>query len=458
MTGERLPDRPLQSVTQSVCPVCLRTIGALRAVRGDTVNLIKECPQHGRFETPVWRGEPALDSWLRPKIPTSPTLCHTNVKRGCPHDCGLCPEHQQRTCCVLLEVTERCNLRCPVCFASAGERVSRDAPLEQVGFWYDRILEASGVCNIQLSGGEPTLRNDLPDIIRLGISKGFTYFQLNTNGLRLADEPAYAQALRDAGLSSVFLQFDGLDDAIYTALRGRPLLDVKRRAVEICTGLGLGVVLVPTMVPGVNGHALGDIVRYALSMGRFARGVHVQPVSHFGRYPKDEQQRLTLPEVIRALEEQTDGLLPLTAFQPSGGMHAMCSFHANFLRMDNGLKPLKGETGCCGPAPDQPILAEVAVCRTRDFVARQWSAPQNASCGCGEPAGDLDAFLQQAQGGTFCVSAMAFQDAWSLDLERLRGCCVHVMSPDGRLMPFCAWNLTAADGMPLYRNRDRSRA
>ena len=367
-----------------------------------------------------------------------------------------------------MEVTERCNLRCPVCFAGAGKAgTPADPPLSKVEFWYDRILEASGICNIQLSGGEPTLRDDLPDIIRLGRAKGFHYFQLNTNGLRLAQEPSYAKALRDAGLSSVFLQFDGLDDDIYQTLRGRPLYQIKQRAVEICTGLGLGVVLVPTVVPGVNDHALGDIVRYALRMGPCARGVHLQPVSLFGRYPGNghAQPRLTLPELLRALHGQTNGLLPLLAFQPSGGMHAMCSFHANFLRTPDGLKPLKGESGCCGPKPPQklaPVRAEVAVCRTRDFVARQWSAPskpkepETPACGCAsEPQGDLDAFLQQARSGTFCVSAMAFQDAWTLDLERLRGCCVHVMSPDGRLMPFCAWNLTAADGSPLYRGTEQ---
>lgn len=443
--------------TRSVCPVCLRTVGARRVGLGDTVSLVKECPEHGRFSVPIWRGEPDFEAWRRPKIPSAPRLGLTRRDKGCPHDCGLCEEHGQHTCTALLEVTARCNLACPVCFASAGGTdPAGDPDLARIGFWYERVMAASGPCNIQLSGGEPTVRDDLPDIVALGRERGFSFIQLNTNGLRLAQDATFAQDLRDAGLASVFLQFDAMDDETYRVLRGRPLLRRKLRAVERCLELGLGVVLVPTLAPGVNAQGLGPIIDYALSMGVGLRGVHVQPMSRFGRFPgAPDGERITLPEVMRLLETQTGGMLRVAHFGPPGCEHALCSFHATYVRTpEGGLKPLKAG-GCCGPKAE-PIPAEEGSRRSVARVAREWIAPNMADASHGKPMagpkGDFDLFLEQAR-ATFTVSAMAFQDAWTLDLERLQGCCIHVISPDGRLVPFCAWNLTAADGTPLHRGQ-----
>ena len=128
---------------------------------------------------------------MRPKTPSFPKNPFTEIKQGCPYDCGLCPDHRQQSCCVLLEVTQRCDLRCPVCFADAAHNPSPDLSLSEIGVWYERLLAAGGPFNIQLSGGEPCVRDDLPEIIRLGRSHGFTFFQLNTNGLRLARDAAY---------------------------------------------------------------------------------------------------------------------------------------------------------------------------------------------------------------------------------------------------------------------------
>ncbi|MEZ4527066.1 MAG: hypothetical protein R2941_14205 [Desulfobacterales bacterium] len=148
--------------TQSLCPECLKRIPAYYAKDADAVFLIKTCEEHGQFQTIVWRGKPDFETWARPKIPTRAQVCYAGVDRGCPFDCGLCPEHRQHTCTALLEITHRCNLNCPVCFASAGHTAPPDPDLEVISGWYERVMNASGVCNIQLSGGEPTLRDDLP--------------------------------------------------------------------------------------------------------------------------------------------------------------------------------------------------------------------------------------------------------------------------------------------------------
>lgn len=451
------------STTESVCPECLASVPARRVARGEDVYLEKSCPQHGSFRTIIWRGQPAFSSWVRPKIPTSPQNPFTEVQHGCPHDCGLCPDHRQQPCCVLLEVTQRCDLRCAFCFAKAGGKQAADPSLEAIEAWYRRLLAAGGPFNIQLSGGEPCVRHDLPDIIALGCSLGFTFFQVNTNGLRLARDPAYLQKLKAAGLSTVFLQFDGTRDEIYQKMRGGKLLAKKLQTIEQCTKHGLGVVLVPTLVPGINTDNIGDILRLAWSYAPAVRGVHFQPVSYFGRYPQppSDSDRITIPEVIRAIEAQTGGLVRRESFKPPGGENALCSFHANFVLMPEGeLKPLTRHNpgqSCCAPAERVEERAEEGALKSRLVTAKQWSAPQAIELKDrnGPTLGGWDEFLARARTHTFCISGMAFQDAWNLDLERLRDCYIINVSPTGGLVPFCAYNLTDRHGRALYRKAEQ---
>ena len=450
------------SATHSLCPVCLQRVPAVREQEGEDVFLVKECADHGRFRTVIWRGAPAFADWQRPKKPSSPRQAATRVERGCPFDCGLCPAHGQHTCTALIEITGRCNLGCPVCFADAGGGADREPSLVRIGFLLDRVLAASGPCNLQLSGGEPTVREDLPAIIALARRKGFSFVQLNTNGLRLAAAPDYAVQLKEAGLASVFLQFDGLSAASHQALRGRDLRAVKEAAIRHAAAAGLGIVLVPTLVPGVNTAEIGAIIDYAARFAPAVRGVHFQPVSYFGRFPQApaDTHRLTLPEVIALIAAQSGGAIRPEHFAPPACEHALCSFHGTFLIDEDGrLQPLGNrQPACCatGPTPTALEGREKSV----SFTARQWSLPLAATdCGCtpgaGAPLDDLDRFLARARTHTFSISAMAFQDAWNLDLERLRGCCIHVVAPDGRLVPFCAYNLTSSEGRALYRGVTR---
>ena len=428
-------------VTKSVCPVCLRTIDAEKAVGDDGyIYLTKTCPEHGSFETLIWEG--GIVDYLKwdsaPGGGNAPDRT-VPVKDGCPRDCGLCEEHESAGCCVLLELTKRCNLRCPVCFASAGEG-SGESALSEIFALYDMLMERGGPFNIQLSGGEPTLRDDLPEIVRLGRSKGFSFFQLNTNGLRLADEPGYAHMLREAGVSCAFLQFDGLRDSTYEALRGRALLDTKLRAIDSCAAAGLPVVLVPTLVPGINVSEIGEMLRFALSRAPQVRGVHFQPVSYFGRCElKEPETRLTIPRILREIEAQTDGAMKEADFAGGGAESAYCSFHASYKRLPGGALqalPRRRSHCCCTKS-----------CDARDFVAGRWGAQEHADAG--EDA--FDRFLREANEMVFTVSGMAFQDAYNLDLKRLRRCYINEADPERGMVPFCAYNLTSRDGKYLYR-------
>jgi uncharacterized radical SAM superfamily Fe-S cluster-containing enzyme len=332
-------------------------------------------------------------------------------------------------------------------------------------------MTAVGPCNLQLSGGEPTLRDDLPEIVEAARRVGYSFIQVNTNGLRLAADRAYGRRLSAAGLSSVFLQFDGVDDETSLTLRGRALLEQKLRAVRNCGRIGLGVVLVPTLVRGVNTGSVGDIVRQGLRLAPTVRGIHFQPVSYFGRFPRQigDEGRFTLPELMRCLEEQTDGLIRVDDFSPPGCEHAHCSFHATYMHSgEGGLRALgaaKGDSCCVVDA------GAGGVRKTVETVSRRWTLPSRPTnfrlpplpeetyCGSRADATriegplDLDLFLREVAARSFTISAMAFQDADNLDLERLRGCCISVVSADGRLVPFCAYNLTSREGRSLYRRR-----
>jgi uncharacterized radical SAM superfamily Fe-S cluster-containing enzyme len=459
-----------RSRTESLCPVCLQRLPAWRIAAGDEIHLVKTCPQHGEFRTPIWRGEPAFDQWQRPKIPVGPPAYFSSVGKGCPFDCGLCPDHRQRSCTVIIEVTQRCDLGCPVCYADAPASID-DLSLGAIADLFRRAKRAGPGCNIQLSGGEPTLRDDLPSIVAMGREIGLNFIQINTNGMRLGRDRAFVNALKAAGLASVFLQFDGTEDDIYQRLRGRPLVAAKAAAIEACAELGIGVVLVPTLVPGVNDHNIGAILQAALAWLPAVRGVHFQPVSYFGRYPgaPEAASRMTLPEVLGAIEAQSGGLFKADHFAPPGCENALCSFHGQFIQLSEGkviATNAATATRCCST----PTKADEGAAKAISCVARQWSGrdqttlfkPPGGDCACQSPPQvntedeqtsplNMDSFIERARTHTFSISAMAFQDAWNIALDRVRDCCIHVMAPDGRLVPFCLYNLTAADGRKLYR-------
>jgi uncharacterized radical SAM superfamily Fe-S cluster-containing enzyme len=418
-------DRPIRK-TRSVCPLCLKNIPAeLWQDESGAVTMKKSCCEHGEFTVPVWRGKLDFESWTEHIPPLG-----GDMGLSCPTNCGICAEHESGSCCVLLEVTKRCNLRCRFCFANGGSP-EEDESLDALKAAITDIVQKRGNVLLQLSGGEPTLRNDLPELVRFAKSAGCSYVQLNTNGIRLAEDEEYAEALKDAGLDIVFLQFDGTKDEIYEFLRGRALLAVKEKAIDVCAGLGLGVTLVPTVVPGVNTDNLGELVRYAAQRVPAVRAVHFQPVSYFGRFPNapENEQRYTLDQLMSDIAKQSG--IGIDSFMPSRCDHPLCGFHANYIvRPDGSLKALSNishsakKKGC---AVDN-----------RAYVGKHWTRPPH------EPAPasisdemDFDTFLYCMRQRNLCLSSMAFQDAMNLNIERLHQCTLHVYE-NGTVKPFCA--------------------
>ena len=425
--------------TYSVCPVCFRRIKAELAAKKDGIYMEKTCPEHGDFSTVVWRGKSGILSWYGDSEPIP-----DGGLPSCPSACisGICPEHKNETCCVVLEVTNRCSLNCKYCFADGGG--DGEPKLSEIESAIKGFVRP-GYTLVQLSGGEPTMREDIDEVVRAAKTAGCKYVQLNTNGIKLAEDETLAAKLASAGLSFVFLQFDGMDDEIYVKLRGRPLADIKRRAIENCAKHNIGVTLVPTVVRGVNEKSLGEIIRFAVKMSPAVRGVHFQPVAHIGRIPHlpANEERITLDELMAEIESQSMWLVKSGSLQPSRCDHPMCGFHGDFIVLEDGtLYPLtkKREDApkcCCG--------AKSPADSNREFVGRRWQRSESTMCSCqtsSKDITDMEYFLERLKSSGFTITSMAFQDAGNLDIERLSRCSLHA-AKDGKLVPFCANYLTS---------------
>jgi 7,8-dihydro-6-hydroxymethylpterin dimethyltransferase len=438
--------------TESLCPVCLEIIPAVRTVREGKIYLFKKCPEHGEFQALLWRDADLYEQWSQGCEHAAPVKAPEEKLPVCPYDCGLCSAHEGGTCTAIFHLTDACNMSCPVCFASGGQESHDHGPtLEAIRRMYALYIDQGQSPSIQLSGGEATLRDDLPDIIRMGKDMGTAHIQVNTNGLRLAKEKDYAIRLKDAGADLIYLQFDGVSDEVYRTLRGRNMRQIKLTALDHCRKAGIGVLLVPTVYPDVNDHQLGDIVKVAKEWMPVVKGIHFQPVSFFGRFPgrsPRDQDRITIPDVLKALEQQTGGEIPMEAVVPRRRFDSHCAFSSVFLLgKDQRLHPItEGESP---PAvktkikdPDHfPIKANAY---TNKFwrMGDEGSDKQKKT-----PAAEV---AQRLRNYTLSITGMHFQDVWTIDLQRLKGCCVHVTTPDQLRIPLCAYYLTGVDGRRLY--------
>lgn len=435
--------------TESLCPICLKRIPARKVEDSGKVYLEKTCPEHGESKVLIWRQDVRhyLDWTMGSEKGSGPLHSFTTVDKGCPYDCGLCPEHWTRACTMVLEITLRCNLRCPVCFASADENRKYEPDIEVIRGMYEAAMEGVGACTIQLSGGEPTVRDDLPQIIALGREVGFSHILINTNGVRIARDPDYLRRIKDAGASAIYLQFDGVTDDVYRYTRGRNLFNIKRQALANCAVEKIGVILVPTIVPSVNDRQLGDIIQFAKSWIPTVKGVHFQPISYLGRYPHPpgDEDRITIPDVIHALECQTDGELKWQDFLPRHAQDSHCSFSSFFILTQGGkLQAMSnlargrvtGWGSCSEPPPEES---------SRRFMSRHWQLDESCCQSWG-----ADDFYSRVLNYYLTISCMPFQDVWSVDIDRLRGCCGHVVTPGRQIIPFCAYYLTSSSGQRLY--------
>ena len=339
----RLREYRFLGMTQSLCPTCLAVVPAKIIVRdGKRVYFRKRCPTHGVREDFIC-SDVALYDRMEFSLPGKAPRFGVEPEKGCPLDCGLCTEHEQHTCVGLVEITAACNLSCPVCYAGSGPG-QKHLSFAECRAAIDRLVEVETRPEVlQLSGGEPTIHPEFREILEYACAQPIDIVMINTNGIRLANDAELVAFLaRFRHRIEVYLQFDGLSDEAYLALlRGEPLADTKLRAVETLGKLGIRTTLVTTLQPGVNDHEIGAIVRFGLER-RWITGISFQPATYSGRtvLPETLERRITFPDVIRAIAEQTDGLFREDDFMPLPCAHPNCHSLAYAYRSGGKVVPL----------------------------------------------------------------------------------------------------------------------
>ena len=443
--------------TNALCPECMKTIHADKIVEGDDVYIVKTCPEHGTWKVKIWTGaENYKYLYEFAAVPKTPEKFAIPQIKDCPHDCGLCNQHLQHSCLNVVEVTNRCNLNCPICFATAnGCGYDFHPDMDTIRGMFQTVVDyvKSPRC-VQISGGEPTVRDDLPEIVKMAKDMGIEHVEVNTNAVRIAKDMDYLRALKDAGVDDFYFQFDGTDDEIYIQTRGKPLFDIKKKAIENCGEVGIGITLVVTVTPDINLHHVGDIIRFAAKNVPVVKGVHFQPIAHFGRYPVEptDENRVLLPDLAHEIEVQTKSMLKADNFIPTSCSNVHCDLKSlSVVFPDGSLFPLT--TMALGPPQKTDNVAD----KTRKEVSELWRFIEDSMDG-EDPDRDKDdnswrTFVKRAKTHYLTVSAMAFQDVWTGEVERWERCCIHVVTLDGKLIPFCLFNTTARDGTTLYRRK-----
>lgn len=460
--------------TKSLCPECLRVVDAKVYEEGGVVYISKECPEHGGFEDVYWSSYEQYERVLKfEHIGDGLANPRTRREKGCPFDCGICNEHRSFTVLAIIDVTNRCNLRCPICFANAGAagyvyEPSTEAVKQIIDNF--RSNEPAKPPGLQFSGGEPTVREDLPELIEYADKAGFHHIEVNTNGLRLTDIE-YCKELVDAGANAIYLQFDGVTSDVYLRTRGVDLLEVKKKVIENCRKIGFdAVVLVPTLVRGVNDHQVGDIIKFAAKNADVVRCVNFQPVSICGRIDRQQlrQMRVTIPDLMRLAEEQTQGQVRQNDWYPVpfvvpipraiGALknhrygaeftaHPHCGMATYLFVEGDKVTPITRKANVEGFMKNMEEAWRLAE-RGRRWRAKLklLTALRHVKWGLLRrlvwpilKTGTYES-LRDFHFKSILLASMHFMDAYNFDLERVQRCVIHYGIPDGRIVPFCSMN------------------
>ncbi len=443
----------------SLCDECLRRIEGKLVIRDNMVWMYKWCPSHGQTKVLVasdaafWRM--GREVYIKP--PEMPERFNTEMAWGCPYDCGLCPDHMQHSCLTILEVTDHCNLSCPVCYAASGPHRTERRDLATIEKMLDAIVANEGEPDVvQISGGEPTTHPDFFAILDAAKRRPIRHLMLNTNGIRIAQEPGFAERLAAyAPGFEIYLQFDSLQREALMTLRGADLRRVREEAVAALDRVGLSTTLVMTVAQGVNDHEIGDVIEWATNHPCI-RGVTLQPIQFAGRIEGVPQQtsRLTLTDVRQRLLEQCPIFQPADVIPVPCNPDALAMGYA--LRTPAGIMPLTrfippdvllaGERNTIVFEQD-PTLKDQVFRLFATNHSPESQARHLASLLCCLPS--IDAPPGVGYDSVFRVLIMAFMDATAFDVRAMKKSCVHIVQPDGRIIPFESYNL-------LYRDDRRA--
>ncbi len=441
--------------TQSVCTTCLRPVEAKIVIKDEQVHMDKWCPVHGTERVLIADDAEyyRLCREVYVKRPEMPLTFGTEMRWGCPYDCGLCPDHMQHSCLSVVEITDHCNLRCPTCYAASGPERLTHRSLAEVEAMLDAVVAAEGEADVvQISGGEPTLHPQFFEILAAAQARPIRHLMVNTNGLRIAQEPGFAERLAEVGPGfEVYLQFDALQREPLMDLRGADLRRIHEQALERLNALGISTTLVMTVKRGINDDQIGEVIRYATQQP-CVRGVTLQPVQDAGRVEGYDpaRHRLTVSELRRCIAEQS-GLFSLQDVVPVPCNPDNLAM-AYALRLGDTLQPLTGfvdPTTLVEAASNTIVFERDASLKDQVFrlFTTNHSPESQASClselMCCLPK--IAAPIELDYRNVFRVLIVQFMDAQSLDIRALKKSCIHMAQPDGRLIPFESHNLFYRD-------------
>jgi len=442
-------------IAQALCSKCLRKVDAKILFQEGKVYLDKRCPQHGRERVLIADDidyyKRCREVFLKP--PEQPNFTQTAIKYGCPYDCGLCPDHEQHSCVALVEVTDHCNLQCPICYAESGPHRPTHCSLEHIEAMLDAVVRSEREADVlQLSGGEPTVHPQFFEILDAAKRRPIRHLMVNTNGIRIAEDRAFAKGLAAYMPDfELYLQFDSLQRNPLMELRGADLRRIREQAIAHCNEFGISTTLVVTLKKGLNDGEVGEIIRYGLAQP-CVRGVTFQPVQAAGRLEGFDPatDRLTLTEVRRLIYEQS-GL-----FRPEDIIPVPC--HPDCLAMGYALK-LGDQTLPLTGLIDPQILIEggrntIVFEQDPEIQGRlfQTFSTNHSPASSAASLRDLLCCLPRVQvpddlgyANVFRVLIVQFMDAYSLDVRSVKKSCIHIVHPDGRLIPFDTYNLFYRD-------------
>jgi 7,8-dihydro-6-hydroxymethylpterin dimethyltransferase len=440
--------------TISICPKCLERVPTKIIFENNQVFLKKYCKNHGEqrelFEEDIeyYKNKREYDK------PSTISKTQTNIKNGCPFDCGLCPSHDQHTCIALIEVTNRCNLKCPTCYANSD--TGGFLSIEKLSKMMDFLIESEGgeAEILQISGGEPTLHPDIIKIIRLARTKKIRYVMLNTNGIRIAQDEEFVKELsKFKGGFEVYLQFDGFSRKTNIGLRGKDISKIKLKAIENLKKYNVPITLVATIQKGLNDHELGKIIQFGMETPCI-RGVNFQPIAFFGRGNfKDTKNRITLSGIIKKIEKRLPKLfikgdiIPLPCNVERVAVTYMARSENNvFIPITRNIKiksylPLIDNTFAFEADrilknKSKELLTNPQGCNCLDFIKDiRVIIPLSYSLKSNEEK------LKYLNENTFRISITSFVDVYNFDIKSMQKECVHIITPDLKKIPFSAYNM-----------------
>jgi len=445
--------------TISLCPECLKRIEAKIVFEDGNVYMLKTCPEHGFHRTIIATD---IEYYKRirnyNKASETPLQFNTKVHYGCPYDCGLCTDHEQHSCLTLVEITDRCNLSCPTCYAMSSPHYGRHRTVEEVEKMLDIIVANEGQPDVvQLSGGEPTIHPQFFEILDIAKKKPIKHLMVNTNGIRIANDPGFAERLATYMPDfELYLQFDSFRPEVLQTLRGKDLTDVRYKAIEKLNELNLSTTLVVTVQKGLNDDETGKIIEYALKQ-KCVRGVTFQPVQIAGRFEHNpDKNRMTLTEVRNDILTQTDifkpnDIIPVPCNPDALAMAYALKINGKVIPLTNMIDPaylLDNSRNTIVYEQDTELHEHlIKIFSTGISVDRVSESMHQLMCCLPEIYAPGLSYEN-----LFRIIIMRFIDAYDFDVRAIKKSCVHIVSKDGRIIPFETMNLFYRDEKEQHLN------